>query len=349
MFKSLYDGLITTQQASAQAGAAPLFADLASQAVVGLSDHWLNGFTPPYRLAVLGLGDVGSTMVTALKTLGSAAIAELGIYDLDDNRAARYQLELNQIYDIGRPDIEVVLKSADDLFDCDVFIFTASKYVPAVGSAVDDVRMAQFAANAELVERYVEMAVKANFKGLFCIVSDPVDLLCKVALEHFKKLVGNDFKASRVRGFGLGVMYARARYYAKQLGYTEFLSEGAIYGPHGRDLVVVNSVSDKFDTARSKTITDLTISANLKVRDLGFKPYIAPAISSAAYAISALLEGRWQHSAIPFNGQYLGVLNKTTNNGITLKTIAYNQTIDQWLQHVLRQLEKNYESLYPRR
>lgn len=348
MFNSLYDGLVTTEQASQQGGTAPLFANKLEQIMVDLNSHWLNDFKPPYRLSVLGLGDVGSTMTTALKTLGSSAITELGIYDLDANRSTRYQLELNQIYDIGRHDIKVSVKSADDLFDCDVFIFTASKYVPAVGSAVDDVRMAQFSANAELIKSYVEMAVKAKFEGLFCIVSDPVDLLCKVALEHFKKLVGNDFKASRVRGFGLGVMYARARYYAKQLGYLEFLSEGAIYGPHGRDLAVINSTVNHFDMERSRAITDLTISANLRVRDLGFKPYIAPAISSAAYAITALLEGRWQHSAIPFNGQYLGVLNKVSTTGIVIKTIRYNPIIDQWIQQVLSQLEKNYESLYPR-
>ena len=33
---------------------------------------------------------------------------------------------------------------------------------------------------------------------------------------------------------------------------------------------------------RSRELTDLVTTANLRIRELGFKPYVAPAISSGA-------------------------------------------------------------------
>ena len=68
----------------------------------------------------------------------------------------------------------------DELFDCDMFVFCASKPgVPPVGAA-GDVRMAQLEANSQLVGIYADMAVKAGFGGIFAVVSDPVDPLVQI-------------------------------------------------------------------------------------------------------------------------------------------------------------------------
>lgn len=102
----------------------------------------------------------------------------------------------------------------DRLFDCDVFIFAAAKAIPAVGSDVKDVRMAQFAANRPLAESFARKAREARFQGLFIVLSDPVDPLCKAAwlasntapdgtVDHLGLL------SEQVQGFGLGVMNAR--------------------------------------------------------------------------------------------------------------------------------------------
>ena len=58
----------------------------------------------------------------------------------------------------------------DQLFDCDMFVFCASRGVPPVG-ATGDVRMAQFEANRGLVELYAKAAVSAGFGGIFAVVS----------------------------------------------------------------------------------------------------------------------------------------------------------------------------------
>ena len=45
----------------------------------------------------------------------------------------------------------------------------------------------------------------------------------------------------------------------------------------------------EYDDAVSRRLTDLTRTANLQVRELGFKPYIAPGLSSAAVSNSSLV------------------------------------------------------------
>ncbi|MGN1230976.1 MAG: lactate dehydrogenase, partial [Anaerotignum sp.] len=136
---------------------------------------------PKKKVHLLALGDVGSTVLTALKLLGGDCISQIGIYDMNEAVCKRWESELNQAaypwdYD-ALP--EVVILTEAELFDCDVFVFCASKGIPPVGSAVQDVRMAQLEANRGIVSLFAKKARAAQFAGLFAVVSDPVDPLCK--------------------------------------------------------------------------------------------------------------------------------------------------------------------------
>lgn len=63
----------------------------------------------------------------------------------------------------------------EQLFDGDVFLFCASRFVPDTAVKTGDVRMAQYALNRELAALYARKAREVHYKGLFCVVSDPVD------------------------------------------------------------------------------------------------------------------------------------------------------------------------------
>ena len=115
--------------------------------------------------------------LTALKLLGGDCIESIGICDLNQKTVARWVTEMEQVswpwdYD-ALPAVEPV--AAGDLFRCDVFLFAATRGVPPVGGGVRDVRMAQFGANRPLVEDYARQARQAGFRGLFIVLSDPVD------------------------------------------------------------------------------------------------------------------------------------------------------------------------------
>lgn len=275
------------------------------------------------RVNILAIGDVGSTLLTGLKLLGGDVISEIGICDIFEKITARWEFEMGQVslpWDYGAMP-EVYTVTPESLFDCDVFVFCASKGIPPVGSQVKDVRMAQFETNAELVRSYARMAREQGFRGLWAAVSDPVDPLAKTAyLESNKDEDGNwdglGLLPEQVQGYGLGVMNARAAYYAKRgPRFAAFLTDGRSFGPHGKGLWIADSLSH-YDEERSRELTELTLTANLKMRELGFKPYAAPALSSGALSLLLTLRGEWHCGSVFLDGIYMGCKNRYTPAGI---------------------------------
>ena len=295
----------------------------------------------PNKVNIIALGDVGTTMLTGLILLGGEVISEIGIFDISEKNTARLEIEMNQIRypftgslrddacnESGAGDADrkktadprclpkVKAVSERELFDCDMLVFCASKGVPPVGEG-GDVRMAQLSANRELVKYYGKLAAAADggtgFKGLIAVVSDPVDPLALCMLR------ASGLKPWQVQGCGLGVMNARALYYAeKDERFARYSAEGRAFGPHGADLVIADSVTD-YDDVLSRELTEMAITANLKVRDLGYKPYIAPAVSSAAITLILTLKGEWNYSSVYIgtetDGAFLGIKNRVTADG----------------------------------
>ena len=297
------------------------------------------------RVNLLAIGDVGSTLLTGLKLLGGDVISSIGICDVSEQITARWEFEMGQInlpwdYD-AFPPVEVV--PAERLFDCDVFIFVASRGIPPVGSQVKDVRMAQFETNAAIVRQYARMARAARFQGLWCAVSDPVDPLAKTAyLESNKdengQWDGQGLRPEQVQGFGLGVMNARAAYYAKRdPRLASFLTEGRSFGPHGTGLFIANSI-EHYDEAISQELTHLTVTANLWMRELGFKPYVAPALSSGALSILLTLRGAWHCGSVFLDGIFMGVKNRYTPAGVETELLPHIP--DQLFGHIREAAEE---------
>lgn len=289
-----------------------------------------------YRIQMAGLGDVGQNAAIGLTLLGGDQIESIGLYDLNRAQVKRMETELSQFSAPpgGKrlPDVYGVTEEA--LFDCDVFLFCATKAVPAIGSAVGDVRMAQYEANRKIAALYAGMASERGYQGLFLVISDPVDLLCMEVLRS------GSLHPEQVRGCGLGVMNARGKYYAaRNREFSSYLEEGRAFGPHGKDLVLANSLDpEKYDEKISEALTELTVHANMEVRELGFKPFLAPAMSSAVFSILAMLKGEWNYSAAYLNGLYFGALNRMKESGT------------EWEENSLpeglyRRLEKAYGSL----
>ncbi len=302
------------------------------------------------RVNLLAIGDVGSTLLTGLKLLGGDVISSIGICDLSDQITARWEFEMGQValpWNYGAfPEVEVI--SPEKLFDCDLFVFVASKGIPPVGSQVKDVRMAQFEANAGIVKHYARMARAAHFQGLWAAVSDPVDPLAKTAyLESNRDEDGNwdgkGLRPEQVQGFGLGVMNARAAYYAKrEAKLASFLSEGRSFGPHGTGLWIANSV-ERYDEAISRELTEKTVTANLQMRALGFKPYVAPALSSGALSLLLTLRGEWHCGSVFLDGVYLGVKNRYTPAGVETELLPHIP--DQLFGHIREAAEHLKEIL----
>ena len=299
-----------------------------------------------YRVHLLALGDVGSTLALGLRLMGGDVISSIGIYDLRENVPQRWEFELNQIAAPGDtcfPPVEIV--SPERLMDCDVFLFCASRFVPDTAVKSGDVRMAQYELNRPLVAGYARMARERGFQGMFCVVSDPVDPLCRAALlESNRNENGElDYKGLfpyQVRGFGLGVMNARARYYAeKDPRFVDFLIDGRTFGPHGEGLIVANSVS-RYDDALSRELTEKTKHANLDMRQLGYKPYVAPALSSGALSLPGCLRGAWHCSSTYLDGVFMGAQNRVAPNGPQLERLPLPGALLERIRETMEQLKQ---------
>ena len=302
----------------------------------------LTYFTPAprkKRVNLLAVGDVGSTLLTALKLLGGDVIETIGICDLNDKTVERWTTEMGQIgwpWDYQNMP-EVVAVDMDHLFECDVFIFAATKAIPAVGSGIKDVRMAQLEANAGIVAHYARMARNVNYKGLFMVLSDPVDQLCQSAYNAANRDENGNWDGlgllpEQVQGYGLGVMTSRAAYFAKQdARLASYLTEGRSFGPHGKGLIIANSV-EHYDDELSQILTERTVTANLKMREIGFKPYVAPAVSSGAMQLLLTLRGQWHCGSVCLGGIWFGVKNRYPPFGLEAETLPLPDALYARLQ-----------------
>ncbi len=320
------------------------------RAVNRLHPRWEELLTLPapqakYRVNLLALCVVGSTLLMGLRLLGGDVVSSIGICDLRENVVERWEFELNQIslpspYD-AMPSVEII--PPEKLFDGDVFLFCASRFVPDTSVKDGDVRMAQYRLNRELVALYAEKAREARYKGFFCVVSDPVDPLCRTVLLESNRseggrLDGMGLFPQQVRGFGLGVMNARAAYYAKkERRFADFLTDGRSFGPHGEDLVIANSISH-YDDVISRELTDKAAHANLEMRRLGFKPYVAPALSSGALNLLLCLRGEWHCSSTYLGGIFMGARNRATSAGTELERLALPDALMARLRETERKL-----------
>ena len=297
------------------------------------------------RVNLLALGDVGSTLLMGLRLMGGDVISSIGICDLREGVAQRWEFELNQIqlpgpYD-ALPPVEIV--SPEQLFDGDVFLFCASRFVPDTAVKTGDVRMAQYRLNRELAALYAQKARQARYRGLFCVVSDPVDPLCRAVLTESNRAPSGEMDyqglfSHQVRGFGLGVMNARAAYYArKDPRFASFLTEGRSFGPHGEDLVIANSIRH-YDDDLSRQLTEQAVRANLQMRELCFKPYIAPALSSGALSLLLCLRGQWHCSSTYLDGVFMGARNRVLPTGTELERLPLPQALRDRLQTTMDRL-----------
>jgi hypothetical protein len=281
----------------------------------------------PARLNLLACGDVGSTVLLGLKLLARELIGDIGIYDRNAVAAQRWEFELSQIAgpDAAATALQISIIDREQLFDCDIFVFCASAGVPPL-EVKDDVRLLQYEKNAAIIAEYARAARAARFRGLFCVVSDPVDLLCRVALRESNRNDSGSWDGcglfpEQIEGFGLGVMHGRAAYFARQdQRFTSYLTQGRAFGPHGQGLVLANSLAN-YDDALSRELTELAVRANLTARELGFKPYVAPAMASAVLPLLASLRGEWHYSCTSLGEVFMGARNRRQPAGLEVEVL----------------------------
>jgi hypothetical protein len=127
-------------------------------------------------------------------------------------------------------------------------------------------------------------------------------------------------------------MNARAMYYSSTIPeFSQYTAEGRAFGPHGHGLIIADSIP-RYDHENSEKLTIMVEKANLKVREIGYKPYIAPAISSGALSIIALITGNWNYSSVFLGGAFIGCRNRLLQSGTELERLKLPQKLFDRIQ-----------------
>ena len=250
-----------------------------------------------------------------------------------NNRYLDCTVKMPRMYSFAEDAVKQCVQKAISRGKVDVFI--------TVDASAADV--AKVTVNRELAALYAQKARQARYRGLFCVVSDPVDPLCRAVLTESNRAPSGEMDyqglfSHQVRGFGLGVMNARAAYYArKDPRFASFLTEGRSFGPHGEDLVIANSI-DRYDDGLSRLLTERTVHANLQMREMGFKPYVAPALSSGALSLLLCLRGQWHCSSTYLDGVFMGARNRVLPTGTELERLPLPRQLQDRLQTTMDRL-----------
>ena len=73
----------------------------------------------------------------------------------------------------------------------------------------------------------------------------------------------------------------------------------------------------------SRELTHRTVTANLVMREIGFKPYVAPALSSGALSILLTLRGAWHCGSVFLDGIFMGCKNRYTPAGVETELLPH--------------------------
>ncbi len=180
----------------------------------------MDSSTSNRKVAVVGAGAVGSTFCYALAQSGLAD--EIVLIDKNNDLAMGQALDLVH----GRPFFPAVLirvGTQADFADADLIVITAGAAQRPGESRLDLCKR-----NADVVSAVVTQIVVQNSKAVMLVVTNPVDIMTRVALKHSK------WERSRVIGSGTVLDSARLRYLlAAHCGVDVHNVHGYVLGEHG--------------------------------------------------------------------------------------------------------------------
>ena len=172
------------------------------------------------KVTIVGAGSVGATFAYALAQSGFAD--EIAITDMNKNFAEGQAMDLvNGLPFL--PQVDIHTGSQTDYADSDIIAITAgAKQQPG------ETRIDLLKRNAAIIKTIAKEIAASGCKGVMLLVSNPVDILTKVALE------ASGWDRGRVIGSGTVLDTARFRYVlSKECGVDARNIHGYILGEHG--------------------------------------------------------------------------------------------------------------------
>jgi len=194
------------------------------------------------RVAIVGVGNVGSSVAYSLAMTGSCHEIILRANNVD--RAKGKALDLSQAAQAARKHTVItVAETLEDVKDCAVIVITAgSPRLP--GMSRDDLLIK----NAQIMRNVMSSLKKTSPDAVIIPVSNPLDAMVYVALKE------TGWPRNRVLGMAGILDSARmAHFVYEKLGYGAGQIRCSVMGGHGDDMVPL----PRFSTVAGVPLTDL--------------------------------------------------------------------------------------------
>lgn len=183
------------------------------------------------RIAIVGVGSVGSTLAYALMIQGQAN--EIVLVDVNRAKAEGEAMDLGHGLAFVRP-VEV---RAGDYADCagaDIVIITAG-----AASQLGETRLDLATRNVAIFKQIIPQIVRHNPEGILLVVTNPVDVLTYLTVKLAQH------PADKVIGSGTVLDSARFRYLlARHCGVDPRNVHAHVIGEHGDSEVPVWSLAN---------------------------------------------------------------------------------------------------------
>ncbi len=275
------------------------------------------------KITVIGAGNVGATLVARLAEMELGDVVVVDIPQTEGMPAGK-ALDIAQSAPVYGYDAKVTgTTSYDETKDSDIVVITAG--IPRKpGMSRDDL----LKTNAAIVKSCAESAAAASPKCILIIVSNPLDVMCSVALK------ASGFPKHRVIGMAGVLDSSRMRaFLAEALDVSIENVHAMVLGGHGDTMVpmprfsTVNGIPITELLAKDKidAINDRTRKGGAEIVKLLVKgsAYYAPAASAAEMVESILKDKRkilpcaaYLEGEYGIDGIFVGVPVKLGSRGI---------------------------------
>ncbi len=178
------------------------------------------------RVAIVGVGDVGST--TAYSLINAGAVREIVLTDVNRARADGERMDLEHCVPFTRP-VNIEVRAVGEVERCDLVVVTAGAAQRPGESRLDLVQR-----NVDIFKTLFPALSRNNPDSIFLIVSNPVDIMTRAAL----KLSG----LPPAQLFGSGTILDTARFRAlisDHFNVSAANVHGHVIGEHGDSEVLV--------------------------------------------------------------------------------------------------------------
>ena len=174
------------------------------------------------KVVLIGCGNVGMAYSYALVNQ-KVYVDELVLIDINKDKCEGEAMDLNHCMAYSPSKIKVRVGDYSDCSDAKIIVIAAG-----ANQAVGESRMDLIHKNSNIFKSIISEVMKNNFKGIFIVATNPLDVMTYITL----KLSGLD--AGRVIGSGTTLDTSRLRYMLSlETGVNPKNIEAYVIGEHG--------------------------------------------------------------------------------------------------------------------